>query len=94
MRKSRGRSLKDKKVLQALDRCVVEARKAERSGNWQSAYQALDRLNTVAQGGQLFANLVSGVVSGLQHNWIGVVLAIITMCSIGIALYIHFQGYR
>lgn len=95
--KDKPRSHETKKVFQLLDRCVHEARKAEGSGDWAIAYKEAERLRRLAiaaRAGELVAYSTSVISDICQHDWVGMMVAVTAIISIGIAMYIHHQEHH
>lgn len=95
--KDKPRSHETKKAFRLLDHCVNEARKAERSGDWTVAYREAERLRrlaTVARAGELAAYSASAVSDICQRDWVGVMVAVTAIVSIGIAIYIHHREHH
>lgn len=78
-------------IFKQLDQCVVEAEKAKRTGQWNTAYQAKQKLDKqidtfdVVEGVRFGTQIVVVIKACLEGNWEGALAALATISAIVVA---------
>lgn len=78
-----------KRVFAELDHCVTEARKAEASGNWMTAWQEADKLNLLCNcsyASQIAANSAGVMVGVHRLDWVMVAISAATLFGLVVVI--------
>ena len=81
-----------KKVFEALEDCVQEARLAQSTNDWSVAKRkscALRRLVNAVRAAEGVAHSIAFVAGIIRQDPVLVVVSAATLASLGIAVYIH-----